>query len=187
MKNVILALALLVSTPAFAAPSLLETLKPHAGMYQLVQNNSANPCHSSFNFELGSETRLNVYLQEEENDYLVKGDTIVDLQQWYDTLNKWGHRFDRAPFAFINKGTQRNVIPQMGAVISHQTKFDAAKQELSHSATISTLNGRGESVQTIKFMGNDSFLYTYVLNERNVIGQLVKSTPAGECEFSRKQ
>jgi|GEM_PF-5893251 len=187
MKNIILALALLVSAPAFAATNLLATLQPHDGTYVLVRNNPENPCQGGYDFKEGSETRLHVFAQPETTDFLNKGDTIVDLEQWFDNISKWGTRFDRAPFFYINQGTKRHFIASMGLVISHQTKFDASKQELSHSGTMSTLTGRGEAVQTIKFKGNDSFVYTYVHNERNFIGQLVKSTPAGECEFSRKQ
>ncbi len=166
---------------------MLEVLGAHAGEYVLVKNNPENPCRGIGDFKQGSITRLNVFALPESTDYQIKGDTIVALEQWYDSLNKWGSRFDQAGFAFINKGIKRHFVPTMGAVISQQTIYDASKAELSHSSTISTAQGRGEGLQTIKFQGKDSFVYTFVVNERNFFGKLFNSIPAGECEFARKQ
>lgn len=188
MKTMITALLLsVISTSAFAAPSVLEALQPRAGLYELSANDAANPCLGSYDLKVGKEARLNVFRAPEATEFQEKGDVIVALEQYGDNINKWYSLFDRSVFFRINGWSKRFFVPLMGLWITHKTTYDHAKGVLQHSGSMSNITGSQSGIQTIQF--NDAekkLVYTYDIVDYNALGIVTKTHPAGRCEFTKK-
>ncbi len=189
MKTVIATLLVLASsTSAFAANPVLEAMKPRVGLYELTENDAKNPCRAMGELNVGKEVRLNVVVPTESNQYQEKGDVIVSLEQYGDTINKWYSVFDRAPFFRINGWSKRYFMPMMGLWITHKSTYDHAAGFLIHSASFNSVTGSQAGVQHIHF--NDEgrkFEYTYEIVDYDFLGRVVKRTDAGRCEFTRKE
>jgi hypothetical protein len=187
MKFLVLALACL-STPAIAAPYLMEVMAPRSGNYSLTWNDPANPCRfATSDVDALTVVRLNVYMPTETNEFFTKGDVVVKLDRWHDSSSPgWATLFDRAPFFMINRGTQRSVVKEMGVLVSHQSLYDFAKNRLQHSVTTTSFSGGEQSVQVIQFEDAlRKFTYTYEYSTRNALGFTKETFKAGHCEFTK--
>lgn len=182
----LLALAL-TATPALANEAVRKALEPRAGLYELSANDPANPCGHG-RYELGMVARLNVWVPAETTEFEEKGDLMVQIEQFGDSINKWYSLFDRAPFFRINGWSKRHFMPLMGLWITHKSTYDQASRMLRHSGSMSTLGGSQSGVQTIVFdEANRKFVYTYDILDYDALGRLKETHKAGRCEFTRKQ
>ena len=188
MKTLFSLLALTLTTTSALATdqAVLQALEPRAGLYELSANDEANPCRGSYDFKLGKEARLSVFTAPESTEFQDKGDVTVSLDQYGDNINKWYSLFDRSQFFRINGWSKRVFVPVMGLWITHKTTYNHATGVLQHSGSMNTVTGSQAGIQTIKFNDAGSFTYTYDIVDYNAIGRVVKTTPAGRCEFKRK-
>lgn len=186
MKTLFAFIALAVSSHAFATDQkVLAALQPKAGEYALSAQDPKHPCR----IDDGSRIRLNVYVPTETTEFEEKGDVMVKLEQWGDSINKWYSLFDRAPFFRINGWSKRSamIIDYQPVWITHKTTYNFDKGLLQHSGSMSTITGSQAGVQTIQFNADDKIVYSYDIVDYNVLGQVTAIEKAGRCEFTKKQ
>lgn len=140
---------------------LLAKLQPYAGTYVLARKEDGTPCFNMLQAP-GQEVRLNVELQEKDDEYGGKAGTVkVELQQFWEASNKWGRVFDRAGFFNVN---EPKTSSRVGALkITHESSFDDTKEILTHESVMSKfLEGSSSARQVIELGKQDGeFTYTY--------------------------
>ncbi len=179
MKTLITLIALTLSYPAFAGIKEFEALQARAGLYELSANDEENPCLGS-DLKVGKQVRLSVTRAPEATQFIPKGDVVVSLEQF---ATAWLPLFDRPSFFRINTWSKRVFSPSTQSWINHKSSYDPSKAVLKNSVSINRINGSQAGIQTIQFLEEGRFLYTYDIVDYSAFGIMVKTTPAGRCIF----
>lgn len=181
----LISIAFASASTAHALPrqQMLDALNAKAGSYEMVSQDAARPCaSSSFAPTVGKgQVQFSVRVQEQADEFYRPRDVIAALQYTSDE-GAVIPLFDRPAFGAINGGVRRNLV--IPIVISHESLFDVAANKLTHSVTLTSVDGGELALQTIQFT-DDGFTYDYTIYRRNVLGYTSETIPADHCEFRR--